>query len=214
MKNKILIFLCSILLFTIPISSKAQNNGLFKSFFKLSFPEKIWAITHPFIAKKAWKITKNAIAVTKEIEKDTTLDRDTDGGQVDAFRHTYWMASLAQKINSRKVRKLGLVHEKANYINFKKNQKEDNSLPDAANRDMDLQNNDYGIYIGNNNKNLDEKDLIILVKKAILEGKVWKINKNKKGESLDCKGDIIPLEKYFKKWDNPRCLVRSDKIRL
>lgn len=207
------IFFQIFLFFVVPIKAKSQSDGLISGFFKISFPEKIWVITHPFIAKKAWKISRETIRITEEIKKDTLLDGDIDGGQVDAFRHTFWMASLSQKINGRKAGKLGLAHEKTNYKRFKKGIKEDNSLPDAASREMDLLNNDYGIYQGNSNRDLAQNELIFLVKKAVTDGKVWKINKNIKGESLDCKDEVLPKEKYFKKWENQRCLVRSDKKR-
>ena len=91
-----------------------------KSFRTLSGPEKYWIITHPFIAKKVWKITSHTLAITKEVINDSLLDGDEAGGQVDAFRHAFWIASLSQKICWRKALSLGKAHEKGNYRSFKK----------------------------------------------------------------------------------------------
>ena len=74
-----------------------------KMFCKLSGPEKAWVIFHPFIAKKTWKITEQARMETKSLLLDPRLDGDEDGGQLDAFRHAFWMASLSQKICWRKM---------------------------------------------------------------------------------------------------------------
>src|SRR6185295_19637862 len=55
-----------------------------KAFHHLSCPEKRWVIFHPFIAKKAYRLTQQAKAVAKEMAKDSLLDGDENGGQVDA----------------------------------------------------------------------------------------------------------------------------------
>ncbi|MBI5217685.1 MAG: hypothetical protein HY958_01975 [Bacteroidia bacterium] len=207
MKPKVFFFL--ILVPFIAFSQK--NEGLIRGFFKASVPEKKWALAHPFIAAKAWKISKEALRVTDEIKKDTAFDGDADGGQVDAFRHTFWMALLAQKINPKKAYKLGAAHEKGNYIDFKKGRIEEGSIPDSIAGEMDFRNNDIGISIGKTNKTATEEQLILLVKKAILKGDVWIINKDKKRNSLDCKDNILRKEEFWSKWNNPRCLVKSDR---
>jgi len=43
------------------------------------------------------------------------LDGDASGGQVDAFRHAYWMARLHQEIGKRAAFSLGKSHEKENW---------------------------------------------------------------------------------------------------
>jgi hypothetical protein len=212
LQKRILKFVFFLLLIA-PSNVFSQNEGLVRSFIRLGFPEKVWVITHPFIAKKTWKITKEALRISDEIKRDSLLDGDPDGGQVDAFRHTYWMASLTQKISCKKARRLGKAHEKVNYRNFKKGRKEENNLPDEASSDMDLRNNELGIALGIVNKNLSQNELVTLVRNAILEGKAWKIYKNKKGESLDCNGNIILAEKRMALWKTLRCLVESSKKR-
>ncbi|HBX50885.1 MAG TPA: hypothetical protein DEH02_07440 [Bacteroidales bacterium] len=198
--------------FSLSISNSfcQEKEGLIRGFCKVSFPEKMWAITHPFVAMKAWRISKQALSVTVQIKNDTLFDGDEDGGQVDAFRHTFWMAKLAQNIHPRKAWKLGLAHEKAGWIAFKKGKNSENSIHDAAAKEMDLRNNKFGIDLGKANKSYNDSRLILEVKKAISEGNVWKIVKNKNMQSLDCEGNIIPKEEYMNKWENKRCIVRSD----
>ena len=78
------------LVFTVKINS--QSN--FKSFFELSGPKKTWVLLHPFKATKALKISHEARSVSDSIKTTNLLDGDAAGGQVDAFRHAYWMARL------------------------------------------------------------------------------------------------------------------------
>ena len=78
------------------ISTNAQTN--FKSFFDLSRPKKTWVLFHPFKAIKSLEISKEAKRIADSIKKTNLLDGDASGGQVDAFRHAYWMARLRQEI--------------------------------------------------------------------------------------------------------------------
>lgn len=88
--------------------------------YKASTHEKLWAITHPFVYSKARKITIEALKGTEMVKKDSSLDGDDAGGQVDAFRHAYWMALLSQKICWKKALSLGRAHENGNYKSFKR----------------------------------------------------------------------------------------------
>lgn len=193
-----------------PFYLKAQQESVFKKFSQLSRPEKYWAFRHPFTAKKAWKITQDVLKVTDSIAGVKTLDGDQNGGQVDAFRHSYWMASLAQSIGWRKALKLGRSHEKANYIDFKKHRLEDGAHPDKPSGDMDIYNNKAGATIGKENKNVSGKDLQILIIDAIKAGKMKIIKKDSLGNFLDEKGIIIPADSLQGKWINNKCLVGSD----
>src|SRR4051812_30874644 len=71
------------------------------SFHQLSRAEKNWVFMHPFIAKKAFHCAERARFVTDSMRSNGIL-KDGNGGQLDAFRHAYWMALLTQKISSRK----------------------------------------------------------------------------------------------------------------
>ena len=190
------------------VSFSQKEKTICKSFKKLSRPEKCWIIVHPFIAKKVWKISVHTNEISTQIKNDSVLDGDISGGQVDAFRHAFWMASLCQKINWRKARKLGIAHEKGNKIDFKKGKKEDEFLPDSVSVEMDLFNNKIGILLGKQFKNYSEKELISVVKKSILSGEMKIIKKDSKGNSLDENNEII--SDWIGKWNSRRILVSSD----
>ncbi len=188
----------------------AQTNYYHKKFHELSRPEKWWVFFHPFIAKKSFRLTEDARSAAKEIVKNQLLDGDENGGQVDAFRHSYWMALLSQHICWRKARWLGNAHEKGNYLDFKKHRLEEGMLPDSVSGAMDLYNNKTGIEIGRANKKLPEEELKKVVRDSILVGKMKVIYKNGNNEPLDCDGKRIDPEKYKHEWDIPKCLLNSN----
>nr|MBC8146645.1 hypothetical protein [Bacteroidota bacterium] len=145
------------------------------------------------------------------INLTSTLDGNQNGGQVDAFRHAYWMALLSYHIHWRKAMKLGKAHEKGNYIDFKQRRKEEGSLPDFASSEMDLWNNKIGIEIGKQfDKNLTELQLQQLIIQAILNGEMKIILMNSDGKFLDKDRKIIPESELTGKWENNKCLVPSN----
>ena len=181
-----------------------------QAFKKLSCPEKRWVIFHPFIAKKAFRLTLLARVASKEMAADSLLDHDENGGQVDAFRHAYWMALLSQNICWRKARGLGKAHEKGNYIDFKKERTEEGQLSDSISSAMDLYNNEAGIAIGRANKKISQEELKMAVRDSVLAGKMVMLRKNLSGEALDCNGNVIDTVKYNRQWNIPKCFVKSD----
>jgi len=186
-----------------------------KAFRKLPPVEKVWVITHPFVASKAYKISKEAKSMADSlIKNDTLLDHDGNGGQVDAFRHAYWMSRLSSTIGWRRAKSLGDAHERGNYWQYKKGLKEDGSLPDKPSSDMDFLNNDIGRDIGIEYKDVSKDSLKSVIIKKILDGELWVLWKNKKGQFLDCDGNIIPDSLLYHKWETPKCLVPSNKERL
>jgi hypothetical protein len=207
--DKILFTSILIVMFGI-IKSNAQS-GIIKKFFALRSPEKIWIIKHPFISRKAYKITQEVQRISNEMIKDTTLDGDYSGGQVDAFRHAFWMANLTIKIGESKARSLGIAHEKSNRIDYEKRKPEEQFIPDSISSAMDLQNNEAGIEIGKENKNFTQSELIEIVKKSIQNGKLVVIKKDKKRNFLDWEGNIIDDKKWQGKWYNPKILVPSNQ---
>ncbi|MBK7181849.1 MAG: hypothetical protein IPH89_02375 [Bacteroidetes bacterium] len=93
------------LLFSLSIFSQSK-------FSKLSRPEKIWVLAHPFVAKKAMLASRQALVVTDSIAKLGIIGNDNNGGKLDAFKHAYWMVYLSFKIGSRRALKLGKAYEK------------------------------------------------------------------------------------------------------
>ncbi len=186
---------------------KAQKLSSFK---RLTPPEKHWVIFHLFIAKKTYKISIKAKNIADSLATDTNFDGDKSGGQVDALRHALWMAMLSQKYYWRKVYKLGIAHEKGNYYQYKKHKTEDGTLPDKISSDMDLLNNDAGRQIGLDNRKASVDSLIVIIKQEIKSGNLWIIKKNKNGEFLDQYDKIISKEILKGKWENNKCLVKSN----
>jgi len=198
-----------LLLLSNPILS--QEN-IFKKFWSLPCPEKKWVIFHPFIAKKAYDVSHEAKEVSENMINDRQMDGDKNGGQVDAFRHAYWMARLAQEIAWRKARSLGKAHEKGNKIYYKRNKMEDGCIPDAISCKMDLLNNEIGIKIGQANKNSDVENLIFIIRSEILKGNLWIIRKDIKGNFINEKGEVLDVDKYRGKWETNKCIVNSNYL--
>ncbi|SDS55154.1 hypothetical protein SAMN05216503_3423 [Polaribacter sp. KT25b] len=195
------------LVFTISVNS--QSN--FKKFFKLSGPIKSWVLFHPFKATKALKISEEASKVSDSIKKTNLLDGDDSGGQVDAFRHAYWMARLHQEIGESAARSLGKAHEKENYLTFKKWQLEEGVVPDEISSKMDLYNNEQGLKLISRESKVSKKGLIYRVLNAIKEGEMKIIKKDEKGDFLTCDGNLILKESLKGKWENNKCLISSEK---
>lgn len=188
-------------------NASAQESNL-KKFRRLSGPEKCWVIFHPFVAKKALKISENTRKITKEIQKKKLLIGNGNGGQIDAFRHTFWMANLTQKIGARRARNLGKKHEKGNYKDYKKRRLEDGVIPDKISSEMDLFNNEVGVNIGEKSNDLELENIIV---NAVLKGRCKIIKKDAYDNFLDCDGNYIPLENLKGKWENNKCLVWSSE---
>lgn len=183
------------------------SQSKIKSFKKLSCPEKWWVVWHPFVAKKAFNISHLARQKTDSIKQNKILKGKGNGDQVDAFRHTFWMAKLANEIGWRRAKSLGRAHEKGNYKDYKKRRLEDGEVPDKISSDMDYFNNDVGIELGKNtNENLANK-VVELVKM----GKCKIIKTDAEGNYIDCDNNILLKENLKGKWENNKCLVWSNQ---
>ncbi|MBK8806701.1 MAG: hypothetical protein IPO21_08670 [Bacteroidales bacterium] len=177
----------------------------------LTFHKVMWAVAHPFVAKKVYTISKEAQRAAFQMAKTDSLDRDAVGGQVDAYRHIYWMALLVQEIAPRKARRLGEIHEKDNFRDFKKRRNEDGILPDSVSGNMDLLNNEIGIAIGLQIKDSSRTFISQTVVERIRQGEAWIIKKNHKGTFLTCNGYEISIAEYKGIWGIPKCLIPSNE---
>lgn len=180
-----------------------------QSFKKLSGPEKRWVVFHPLKAKKAAKVTKEVLRDVDSIKRAGTIGNDNNGGALDAFKHSYWMAMLTLKIGAKQTKKIGDAHEKGNYKQFKRQQTEDATLPDSVSSAMDLFNNNAGIHIFGNCKTIDKTTLQKKLLDALKSGKLKMIRKNADGNFVDCNGNIIDLSFWKGKWAVPKCLIDS-----
>ncbi len=200
-----------ILLLLIFTSTSLFSQSNWEKFKQLSTPKKVWVFFHPFKAKKALLISKEANRVADSIQKSPLLDGDASGGQVDAFRHAFWMARLRQKIGKNAARSLGKAHEKENYQTFQKRKLEDGVVPDKKSSSMDLFNNDVGLTFTKKGSVTSKQGLIYQIINAIHQGRLKVIKKDKRGKFLTCKGVIISDESLRGKWINNKCLVFSNK---
>lgn len=143
------------------------------------------------------------------MESEKILDGDGNGGRIDAFRHAYWMALLSQKIKIKKALKLGMAHEKGNYLQFKKHQLEEGTLPDSMSSVMDLWNNKVGAELGYLNRELNKNDLKEKIMRAITIGEMRILKKDSMGNYLQCNLEVIDLNQY-RQWNIPKCLIGSE----
>ena len=177
---------------------------------RISVYEFRWALWHPFAAVKVNKITKTCDLLVREKSIYIPLDNFTNGGKADAFRHCFYMGACAQKIKVKKLRKLGQAHEKGNYRQFLRWQKEEGELPDSLASVMDLQNNELGFRLGGANKKIELQELLALVISEINQGTALIMRRDKAGNYIDCNGKKIHIDPQIKTWNLPKCLVTSN----
>lgn len=202
-----LTFICILIFFgSLQLAGQTKNKG----FSSLSGPEKWWVVWHPFKAKKALEISLRALEVTDSIKKTDVIGRDINGGRLDAFKHTFWMASMSHNIGQKPSLKLGRAHEKGNYRSFQKGRQEDGSLPDKISSDMDLFNNKAGAEISDTFPNASENELMHLIIDKLHNGGLRTIKKEG-SVFLTCKGDPIPESSLIGNWENDKCLIQSNE---
>lgn len=189
-------------------SNPAWTQTSLKGFAELSAPEKWWVIGHPFKAKRAYRVSREALKVTDSLEDDGRLGKDRNGGDLDAFKHGYWMARLSTEIGQRAALKLGRAHEKGNYRDFKKGRKEDGGLPDGPSCEMDLFNNQRGADLAKRHPGAGRAALIGLLIEEVSTGGMKVLYKNEKA-FLDCQGRPLDASEISGRWDNAKCLVPS-----
>jgi hypothetical protein len=170
----------------------------------ISFQEFKWAIFHPIAAIKVKQITKKCNIYYYNPNLKVQLDSFESGGKLDAFRHIFYMTAYAQKIKIKKLRKLGIAHEKGNFKQYLKSRLENGELPDSISTVMDLNNNEIAFTLQNKHKNLSLIELQNIVIKLINKNGAFTILRNQFGEFVDCEGEKIILKK---KWNINKCLV-------
>ncbi len=193
------------------LSSQISAQSNWEKFWKLSTTHQIWVVTHPFKAKKALKISVEATKVSDSVTKTDLLDKDNAGGQVDAFRHTYWTARLQQEIGKLAAISLGKAHERDNYRTFKKKQTENGIVPDQASKEMDLFNNKVGLRFTQKGIPASQNELTQNIVDAILMGDLKVIKKDTLGNYLTCDGELIPSSALGNSWQNRKCVIPSKK---
>jgi hypothetical protein len=182
-----------------------------KAWKELSRPEKMWTLFHPHKAKIVYRCAQRARFVTDSLEKAGALT-DSNGGQLDAFRHAYWCGLMMQYLPERVVRRVGENHERGNYIDFRKGKLEEGERSDSIASVMDLRNNEAGISIALSEAERKNVSLIQIVINNIWNGKLCILKKDAEGNYLDKDDKLITLNEYKNKWYIPKCIVSSDQI--
>ena len=205
-KNTLLVYIAVF----ISLPAVAQMAG----FRSLSAPEKRWVLFHPFIARKCYRVTKNAQQLTDSLVKAGQLDTLANGTSQDAFRHCCWMALLVQEIPAARARHLGKVHEAGNYWTYRHHKTEEGVLPDSMATVMDLANNETGIAIGaelrkKTNGKANKQQLVAAVSDAVFGGKCVQLRRDAAGNYLRCDGRVLQAEEWKGKWNIPKCLEPS-----
>lgn len=187
--------------------------GIFQAYSQhnISKYELDWACFHPIAAIKVKKHLKEAMNVYWVVKASKQLDSCESGGTLDAFRHSFTMAYLSRFVNIKKLRKLGVAHEKGNKLNFYKTQEEFGERPDSLACEMDLRNNELGFFIGTRFKKVSKEELITIMLNEIALGNAWKLKKNDQNLYLSCQNEVILIENYKKSWFLPKCLVKSNE---
>jgi hypothetical protein len=192
-----------------PLFAQKEIKGLRS----LRWSQKVWVMKYPFVAFSGYRLTKRVLAVTAAVKADSILDGDANGGQVDAFRHSFWMASMAQRFAYKKVIALGLAHEKDDYRNYKRDLIEDGSPGDSLASLMDKYNNKTGADIGHANRKCSEAELKALIISAIKDGKMTVLWKDEAGNYLTCEGLVLRIDDYKGRWYKPKCFKPSNCTR-
>ena len=174
-------------------------------------PELRWSLAHPFAALKIKHKLPLIRQSCQDIKAQQTLDTFISGGKLDAFRHTYAMAYLSQHISIRKLRKLGIAHEKVNYSDFRHTKLEDTERADSLACAMDLLNNELGFKLGRSFRDISPDSLKTLVIEAIRRGDASCLKRNVEGKYVRCDGTVLLLADYKGIWYIPKCLIKSNE---
>lgn len=170
-----------------------------------------WVVFHPFAAIKVNRFLPEAMLIYHEVKLSGILDTNESGGKLDAFRHVFSMAFLSQRIKVRKLKTLGIAHEKGNKRNFYKDHQEFGERADSLACVMDLRNNDLGFEIGAQNQSVTKDSLKLLIIEQIKVGNAWYLKRNAKNEYVSCENAPIILENYRGKWFLPKCLIKTNE---
>lgn len=207
MKKISLIFLI-LFLFIINFSLHSQNKKmLFKS---LSLKDKIWCLKNFHSIKKSLEISNTVLITMDSLSKNDKdfYNKNIESGKFDAFRHVLWLYKLSQNIGIEKARRVGQIYENYNQYVFKVNP---DSGYDLASKNMDLYNNEVGIYLFLKEGEKQNEELIFSsIKEIIDKGYVKIVFKDKEYNNLDKNNLIIKETQWKGKLENQRYLINSN----
>jgi hypothetical protein len=197
--------------FAIALSLSVILNGK-SQLPQASAREKVWAFCHPIAAVKIKQISRQCLVIYNSTVSQLPQPDFSNGGRIDALRHLFFMAAYAQKIKPRKLIKLGRLHERANYRQFLKSDKEQGEIPDSLASVMDLYNNGLGLKLGRANRTASLNELAKLACSEISKGTALIMKRKRNGTYLDCNNLPIQLKDFSGRWLVPKCLVPSNTL--
>lgn len=202
-KYKIHILLFLFLVSFLSLSAQDQKM-LIKS---IKFQDKIWVTANINNIKKALIVSNHVLVKMDSLYKTGNFETNVEGSRYDAFRHIYWMYSLAKEIGIDKSRKIGVIYEDYNeYVFLTKPL----SGYDFAGRTMDEYNNEVGLSLFDKIGKQEKEIVIENIKDLISKGYVKIIAKDKNQNSLDKEGNVIKEEEWKSNWKNNRYLINSN----
>lgn len=185
----------------------AQNKKMIIQ--SMSCKNKVWAIRNVSSLKKALVISKEVLNTMDSLYRENLFETNSEGSRLDAFRHIYWMYSLASEIGIEKSRRIGLIYEGYNQYVFSVRSC---SGYDLAGRLMDEYNNELGLYLFSKIGVREKEKVFEEIMNLISRGCARIVAKDKLQRSLDVNNNVIPESEWKSQWNNNRCLIKSNKV--
>ena len=185
----------------------AQNKKMIIR--SMSCKNKVWAIRNVSSLKKALVISKEVLDTMDSLYRENLFETNSEGSRLDAFRHMYWMYSLASEIGIEKSRRIGLIYEGYNQYVFSVRSC---SGYDLAGRLMDEYNNELGLYLFSKIGVREKEKVFEEIMNLISRGCARIVAKDKLQRSLDVNNNVIPESEWKSQWNNNRCLIKSNKV--
>lgn len=185
----------------------AQNRKMIIR--SMSCKNKVWAIRNVSSLKKALVISNEVLNTMDSLYRENLFETNSEGSRLDAFRHIYWMYSLASEIGIEKSRRIGLIYEDYNQYVFSVRSC---SGYDFAGRLMDEYNNELGLYLFSKMGVREKEEVFEEIMNLISRGCARIVAKDKLQRSLDANDNVIPESEWKSQWNNNRCLIKSNKV--
>lgn len=194
-----------LLLIFVFIESHTYSNST-----NLIDPEKAWALKHPFAAFKVKKIKAQCDFIYNSTSLRQQLDTFSNGGNLDAFRHVFFMLAFSQKVKVSALRRLGKAHEKKNRQDFLKSKMMQLDHPDSLGTIMDLENNELAFKLSSSHFSDSYEQLKEFILVEIKSGHAYIMKRDNKCNYLSCENEVIDLNLYLRRWSIPKCLAPSN----
>jgi hypothetical protein len=148
-----------------------------------------FVVRHPIAASRIGNvspgksnISTNAVRFSTRSPQDggsvLSFGANKEGGQVNAFRHTLWQATIASEFGESRAAQIGNVHESNPFANLSKTTFKNSADADGT---VDLLNNQIGRDLAKANPGLNMKDLSLKILDTFLNDALWTSQKGEDG---------------------------------